>query len=135
MGDSARRRKPQWGSGNDGHLQIDQGPEATGRRPERGPVSGEGPGPARGGGPGRSTRWLAPTAMTATTAGPMVAGFQGNTTIAVISAAPTLVVGLLLFFGVVCPAVWSTKPQRQRAALKVMNTLIGRSPTRTPASR
>ncbi|MFE4973479.1 hypothetical protein ACFRAR_15360 [Kitasatospora sp. NPDC056651] len=70
--------------------------------------------------------------MTATTAGPTVAGLQGNTTIAVISAAPGLAVGLLFFFGVVCPAVWSRKPQRRRAALNAMNALIGRSPLTTP---
>ncbi|MFD4908658.1 hypothetical protein [Kitasatospora purpeofusca] len=96
-------------------------------------MSTESANPAGGSTPGHSARWLAPTAMTATTAGPMVAGFQSNTTIAVISAAPTLAVGLLFFFGVVCPAVWSRKPQRQKAALKVMSTLIGRSPSSTSA--
>ncbi|MFD7590721.1 hypothetical protein ACFV84_35385 [Kitasatospora sp. NPDC059811] len=36
---------------------------------------------------------------------------------------------LLFFFGVVCPAVWSRKAQRKKAALNVLNTLIGRNPT------
>ncbi|MFJ8436991.1 hypothetical protein ACIQ9P_37430 [Kitasatospora sp. NPDC094019] len=73
--------------------------------------------------------------MTATTAGSMVAGVQGNTTIAAITATPTLVASLLFFFGVVCPAVWSRKPQRRTAAIKVLNTLIGRSSARPRASK
>ncbi|MER8103529.1 hypothetical protein [Kitasatospora sp. NPDC094016] len=79
--------------------------------------------------PAPGPRWLAPAGVAATGAGPVAAGFQSNNTIAIISAAPSLVVVLLFFFGVVCPAVWSRKAQRKKAALNVLNTLIGRSPT------
>lgn len=85
--------------------------------------------------PRHASRWLAPAGVAATSAGPFAAGLQGNKTIAVISAAPSLVLGLLFFFGVVCPAVWSRKTQRQRAAINVMNSLIGRNPGGARASR
>jgi hypothetical protein len=85
--------------------------------------------------PRQASRWLASAGVLAAGAGPLAAGLQGNRAVAVISAAPGLLLGLLVFFGVVCPAIWSKKAQRQRAALNVLNALIGRSPGATRASR
>lgn len=82
-----------------------------------------------------ASRWLAPVGAAATGIGPITAGLQGNTTIAVISAAPGLILVTLLFFGVVCPAVWSRRTQRQKAALNVLNALIGRNGIAAPARR
>ncbi|MFJ3218722.1 hypothetical protein ACIPLC_22715 [Kitasatospora sp. NPDC086801] len=102
------------------------------------PVSGgsaQAAGTAPPAAPAAAPRWLAPAGVAATGAGPVAAGLQSNNTIAIISAAPSLVVVLPFFFGVVCPAVWSRKAQRQKAALNVLNTLIGRSPTSPPPRR
>ncbi|MFD9062907.1 hypothetical protein ACFVZ3_15485 [Kitasatospora purpeofusca] len=85
--------------------------------------------------PWAASRWLAPAGVAATGAGPIAAGLQGNVTIAVISAAPGLVLVTSLFFGVICPAVWSRRTQRQKAALNVLTALIGRGSTATSTAR
>ncbi|GAB2729905.1 hypothetical protein [Kitasatospora kifunensis] len=77
---------------------------------------------------GATPRWFALTGLAAATAGPIAAGLQGNPTVAAISATPSLVLGLAFFVGVICPAIWSRKAQRQKAALNVMNALLGRNP-------
>ncbi|WP_416876094.1 hypothetical protein [Kitasatospora sp. SC0581] len=95
-----------------------------------GSVQVAGPSPHRS-----ASRWLAPASAAATGIGPIAAGVQGNTTIAIISAAPGLILVTLLFFGVVCPAVWSKKTQRQKAALNVLNALIERGGITAPSRR
>ncbi|MEU3616047.1 hypothetical protein ABZ725_27480 [Streptomyces sp. NPDC006872] len=104
-------------------------PESTGSA-----VSGETASAGGAAPPRRSSRRLA-AGVAATSAGPFAAGLQGDLTIAVISAAPGLVLGLSFFFGVVCPAVWSRKAQRQKAALNVMNSLLGRTAGGASATR
>lgn len=90
-------------------------------------VSGETVPAAGGVLPRRPSRWFASAGLAVTGAGPVAAGVQGDMTLAMISAVPGVVLGLLFFFGVICPAVWSRKVRRQRAALNVMNSLLGRS--------
>lgn len=85
--------------------------------------------------PRRSTRWLAPAGLAMTSTGALAAGLQGNLTVAAMSAAPSLILGSFFFFGVVCPAVWSRKPQRQKAALEVMTSLLELVPRRSPTRR
>jgi len=83
----------------------------------------------------RSTRWLAPAGLAMTSTGALAAGLQGNMTVAAMSAAPSLILGSFFFFGVVCPAVWSRKPQRQKAALDVMISLLRLAPQRSATRR
>jgi hypothetical protein len=83
----------------------------------------------------RSTRWLASAGLAMTSTGALAAGLQGSMTVAAMSAAPSLVLGSFFFFGVVCPAVWSRKPQRQKAALDVMASLLGQAPRRSMTRR
>jgi hypothetical protein len=83
----------------------------------------------------RSTRWLAPAGLAMTSTGALAAGLQDNMTVAAMSAAPSLILGSFFFFGVVCPAVWSRKPQRQKAALDVMTSLLGLAPRRSMTRR
>ncbi|WP_330240465.1 hypothetical protein [Streptomyces sp. NBC_00525] len=83
----------------------------------------------------RPTRWLTPAGLAVTGAGTLAAGFQGNMAVAAMSAAPSLLLGAFFFFGVVCPAVWSRKPQRQKAALAVMTSLLGTARRRNTTRR
>ncbi|WP_030812249.1 hypothetical protein [Streptomyces sp. NRRL S-337] len=59
-------------------------------------------------------------------AAPIVCAVRQDYTAGLIASAPMLAVTLLIFFFVVCPAVWSTKPGRQSAALAVLDRLLGR---------
>ncbi|MFJ5192475.1 hypothetical protein ACIQCQ_10215 [Streptomyces sp. NPDC088394] len=70
-----------------------------------------------------------------TSGGSLAAGLQGNMAVATMSAAPSLLLGSFFFFGVVCPAVWSRKPQRQKAALTVMTSLLGTARRRNTTRR
>ncbi|GGZ18217.1 hypothetical protein GCM10010387_08340 [Streptomyces inusitatus] len=83
----------------------------------------------------RPTRWLTPAGLAVTSGGALAAGFQGNMAVAAMSAAPSLLLGSFFFFGVVCPAVWSRKPQRQKAALAVMTSLLGTARRRNTTRR
>lgn len=90
-------------------------------------VSGEAAPAAGSALPRRPSRWFASAGLAVTGAGPVAVGLQGDMTLAVVSAVPGVVLGLLFFFGVICPAIWSRKVRRQKAALEVMNSLLGRS--------
>jgi hypothetical protein len=57
---------------------------------------------------------------------PIVSAVRQDYVAGIIAGAPTLAVGLLIFFLVVCPAVWSRSPDRQSAALAVLDRLLGR---------
>ncbi|MCB5910143.1 hypothetical protein [Streptomyces pinistramenti] len=83
----------------------------------------------------RSARWLAPAGLAMTSTGALAAALQGSMTVAAMSSAPSLILGSFFFFGVVCPAVWSRKPQRQKAALDVMTSLLGLAPQRSATQR
>lgn len=85
--------------------------------------------------PRRTARWLAPAGLAVTSGGTLAAGLQGNVAVAALSAAPSLLLGSFFFFGVVCPAIWSRKLRRQRAALAVMAALLGAESRRNTTRR
>lgn len=67
-------------------------------------------------------------------AAPIVSAVRQDYIAGLIAGAPTLGAALLIFFFVVCPAVWSTNPDRQSAALAVLDRLLGR-PSERPKQR
>ncbi|WP_234440754.1 hypothetical protein [Streptomyces rimosus] len=56
---------------------------------------------------------------------PIVSAVRQDWVAGLIAGAPAFGVALLIFFFVICPAVWSTKPDRQSAALAVLDRLLG----------
>lgn len=72
-------------------------------------------------------RRLALTIVLSSGAGvaPIVYAVRQDYGAVLIASAPMLGVALLIFLFVVCPAVWSTKPGRQSAALAVLDRLLG----------
>jgi len=85
--------------------------------------------------PPRRTTWLTPASLAVTGGGTLAAGLRGDIAAASMLAAPILVLGSFLFFGVVCPAIWSRKPQRQKAALTVLTSLLGTTRRRNASRR
>jgi hypothetical protein len=59
-------------------------------------------------------------------AAPIVSALRQDYISGLIAGAPTFIAALLIFFLVVCPAVWSKSPDRQSAALAVLDRLLGR---------
>ncbi len=84
----------------------------------------------------RSLRWPAWAGLAGLpSAGAVAAGLSGDVILVALSAvAPSLICGSFFFFGVVCPAIWSRRPRRQKAALAVMASLLGRAPQGNIAS-
>lgn len=67
-------------------------------------------------------------------AAPIVSALRQDYIAGLIAGAPTLAAALLIFFLVICPAVWSKSPDRQSAALAVLDRLLGR-PSEGPRQR
>ncbi|MDQ0386835.1 hypothetical protein J2S54_003655 [Streptomyces sp. DSM 42143] len=67
-------------------------------------------------------------------AAPIVSALRQDYVAGVIAGAPTFAVAMLIFFLVICPAVWSKSPDRQVAALAVLDRLLGR-PSEGPKQR
>ncbi|MFF9664696.1 hypothetical protein ACF1FY_21685 [Streptomyces althioticus] len=67
-------------------------------------------------------------------AAPVVGALQQDYIAGIIAGAPAFVVAMLIFFLVICPAVWSKSPDRQVAALTVLDRLLGR-PSERPKQR
>lgn len=59
-------------------------------------------------------------------AAPVVSLVRQDYTAGIVAGAPTFAASLLIFFLVICPAVWSRSPARQSAALAVLDRLLGR---------
>lgn len=84
-----------------------------------------------------SRRLMLPIAVGGSlSAAPIVSAVRQDYTAGIIAGAPTFAVTLLIFFLVICPAVWSRSPDRQSAALAVLDRLLGRPGDRpTPRKR
>ncbi|MGW5132343.1 hypothetical protein [Streptomyces sp. NPDC004135] len=67
-------------------------------------------------------------------AAPIVSAMRQDYVAGLIAGAPAFAVALLIFFLVICPAVWSKSADRQSAALAVLDRLLGR-PGEKPKQR
>ncbi len=65
---------------------------------------------------------------------PVVSALRQDYTAGLIAGAPTLGLALMTFFLIICPAVWSRDPNRQAAALAVLDRLLGK-PAERPKQR
>ncbi|MEU5794895.1 hypothetical protein ABZ800_15460 [Streptomyces sp. NPDC047813] len=69
-------------------------------------------------------------------AAPIVSTLRQDYLAGLIAGAPSFAAALLIFFLVICPAVWSKSPARQSAALAVLDRLLGRQDdSRKPRNR
>ncbi len=59
-------------------------------------------------------------------AAPVVSALRQDYMAGLIAGAPSCAAALLIFFLVICPAVWSKDQGRQSAALAVLDRLLGR---------